>query len=263
MPSIVALDIETTGLDLQKDAITEIGAVRFNGNRVEDEWTTLVNPNRPIPTMITNLTGISNEMVRNARPLNPIIHELADFVGNAPVLGHSVRFDLSFLQRSNILLDNEFLDTYELASVLMPTASRYNLGGLASQLGILLPATHRALDDARCTHALYTHLYEKALELPVELIAEFVRLSEPFDWGANWLFSHILRDRWQQPLKSKSDGHSSHASTFNFPSVALQPPLKPVETPVPLDPDEIAALLEYGGPFFSFFFRLRTAPSAS
>ena len=104
MPSIVALDIETTGLDLQKDAITEIGAVRFNGNRVEDEWTTLVNPNRPIPTMITNLTGISNEMVRNAPPLNSIIRELADFVGNAPVLGHSVRFDLSFLQRSNILL---------------------------------------------------------------------------------------------------------------------------------------------------------------
>ena len=89
MPSIVALDIETTGLDLQKDAITEIGAVRFNGNRVEDEWTTLVNPNRPIPTMITNLTGISNEMVRNAPPLNSIIRELADFVGNAPVLGPS------------------------------------------------------------------------------------------------------------------------------------------------------------------------------
>ncbi len=249
MPSIVALDIETTGLDPQKDAITEIGAVRFNGRRVEDEWTTLVNPNRPIPPMITNLTGITNEMVRNAPPIHSIIHELADFVGNAPVLGHSVRFDLSFLQRNNILLDNEFLDTYELASVLMPTATRYNLGGLASQLGILLPATHRALDDARCTHALYVDLYEKALELPVELIAEFVRLSEPFDWGASLLFSRILRERWQQPLKSKPE----HAHVFNFPSVALQQPLKPVETPAPLDPDEIAALLEYGGPFSRYF----------
>ncbi len=249
MSSIVALDIETTGLDFQKDAITEIGAVRFNGHRVEDEWTTLVNPNRPIPPMITNLTGITNEMVRNAPPIHSIIHELADFVGDAPVLGHSVRFDLSFLQRSNILLNNEFLDTYELASVLMPTATRYNLGGLASQLGILLPATHRALDDARCTHALYVDLYEKALKLPVELIAEFVRLSEPFDWGASWLFSRILRDRWQQPLKSKPE----HSHTFNFPSVALQPPLKPVESPTPLDPDEIAALLEYGGPFSRYF----------
>jgi ATP-dependent DNA helicase DinG len=253
MPSIVALDIETTGLDPQKDAITEIGAVRFNGHRVEDEWTTLVNPNRPIPPMITSLTGITNEMVRNAPPIHSIIHELADFVGNDPVLGHSVRFDLSFLQRSNILLNNEFLDTYELASVLMPTASRYNLGGLASQLGILLPATHRALDDARCTHAIYANLHEKALALPVELIAEFVRLSEPFDWGASWLFSRILRDRWQQPLKSKPEISAGHAHAFNFPSVALQPPLKPVETPAPLDPDEIAALLEYGGPFSRYF----------
>ncbi len=253
MPSIVALDIETTGLDPQNDAITEIGAVRFNGHRVEDEWTTLVNPNRPIPPMITALTGISNEMVRNAPPLRAVIHELADFVGGAPVLGHSVRFDLSFLQRNNILQDNEVLDTYELASVLMPTASRYNLGGLASQLGILLPATHRALDDARCTHALFVELYEKAQELPVELIAEFVRLSEPFEWGGSWLFSRILRDRWQQPLKSKSEGLASRAHAFNFPSVALQPPLKPVETPAPLDPDEIAALLEYGGPFSRYF----------
>ena len=218
MSSIVALDIETTGLDSQKDAITEIGAVRFNGHRVEDVWTTLVNPNRPIPPMITTLTGITNEMVRNAPPLQSIIHELADFVGDAPVLGHSVRFDLSFLQRSNILINNDVLDTYELASVLMPTATRYNLSGLAAQLGILLPATHRALDDARCTHALFINLYEKALELPVELIAEFVRLSEPFDWGASWLFSRILRDRWQQPLKSSSGGTGSHTHAFNFNS---------------------------------------------
>src|SRR5512142_802626 len=98
MPSIVALDIETTGLDPHSDSIIEIGAVRFNGARVEDEWTTLVNPGRSIPPFITQLTGINNEMVRNAPPLKAIIHELADFVGESPVLGHNVRFDLAFLQ---------------------------------------------------------------------------------------------------------------------------------------------------------------------
>ncbi len=253
MPSIVALDIETTGLDSQNDAITEIGAVRFNGHRVEDEWSTLVNPNKPIPAMITALTHISNEMVRNAPPARAVIRELADFVGDSPVLGHSVRFDLSFLQRFDILRNNDVLDTYELASVLMPTASRYNLGGLASQLGILLPATHRALDDARCTYALYVKLYEMALQLPIELIAEFVRLSEPFDWGASWLFSRILKERWRQPVQSRPAQSGDHGPLFSLPSEALQPALQPVDHPQALDPDEVAALLEYGGPFSRYF----------
>jgi ATP-dependent DNA helicase DinG len=253
MPSIVCIDVETTGLDPQSDAITEIGAVRFNGHRVEDEWTTLVNPGRPIPPMITALTKITNEMVRNAPPIQAVIQDLAAFVGNAPVLGHSVRFDLGFLQKHKILLNNEVLDTYELASVLIPTASRYNLGGLASQLGILLPATHRALDDARCTHAVFVHLYEKALQLPVELIAEFVRLSDPLDWGAGGLFSQILKERWRQPVQSRPAKSADEGPLFNFPSEPLKPPLNPVENPQELDPEEVAALLEYGGPFSKYF----------
>ncbi|HQN45201.1 MAG TPA: 3'-5' exonuclease, partial [Anaerolineaceae bacterium] len=64
--TIVAIDIETTGLDAQRDAIIEVAAVRFNGRRVEGEWTSLINPNRPIPPTITQLTGITNDMIRNA-----------------------------------------------------------------------------------------------------------------------------------------------------------------------------------------------------
>ena len=254
MPSIVALDIETTGLDPQADAITEIGAVRFNGHRVEDEWSTLVNPGRPIPPQITSLTGITNEMVRNAPTIRSVLPDLASFVGDAVVLGHSVRFDLSFLQRYNILLNNEVVDTYELAAVLMPTASRYNLAGLAAQLSILLPATHRALDDARCTHAVFMKLQEAAQELPVDLIAELVRLSEPFDWGASWLFSRILRDRWNKPAAAPRAGKAAeHGPLFSIPADALQPPLVPAANPTQLDPDEVSSLLEYGGPFSRYF----------
>src|SRR5512133_307318 len=200
MSSIVALDIETTGLDSRSDTIIEIGAVRFSGSRVEGEWTTLINPGRPIPSFITQLTGISNEMVRNAPPIKGVIQDLADFVGDAPVLGHNVRFDLSFLQQQHILLDNDVLDTYELASVLLPTASRYNLGALGQRLGVMLPATHRALDDARVTHGIYARMYEMALELPTGLVAEFVRLSEIFSWGARWVFAQILKTQMRQPI---------------------------------------------------------------
>ena len=79
MPSMVAIDIETTGLDPQKDAIIEIAAVRFNGHRVEAEWSKLINPGRPIPRIINQLTGITDEMVRNAPPVRAVIQEAGRF----------------------------------------------------------------------------------------------------------------------------------------------------------------------------------------
>jgi ATP-dependent DNA helicase DinG len=122
MESIVALDIETTGLDPDKDAVIEIGVVRFNDKRVEDEWSTFVNPGRRIPPFITNLTGITDQMVLHSPPIQDVLSDLQSFVGNSPVLGHNVRFDLSFLRRHGVLRDNTALDSYEMASVLLPSA---------------------------------------------------------------------------------------------------------------------------------------------
>ena len=83
MTDLVAIDIETTGLDNNRDVIIEIGAVRFNGKRVEDEFSTLINPNRHIPEFITGLTGIDDSMVRQAPRLRDITHELEAFVGES------------------------------------------------------------------------------------------------------------------------------------------------------------------------------------
>ena len=128
---------------------------------------------------------------------------LEAFVGDAPVIGHNVRFDLGFLQKAGLFQYNEVIDTYELASVLMPTASRYNLGALGKQLGILLPATHRALDDASVTMAAFNRLFEIARELPLEVVAEIVRLSEPLEWDASWLFQEVLRSRAKEGIQAK------------------------------------------------------------
>src|SRR5512147_1114981 len=203
MQSIVSIDIETTGLSPDRDVIIEIGAVKFKGHRVEAEWSTLVNPGRHIPEFITGLTGISDVEVRSAPRLMDIAPQLEAFAEDAPVVGHNVRFDLSFLQRVGLFEYNEVIDTYELASVLMPTASRYNLGALGKQLGILLPATHRALDDARVTMAAFNRLFEIARELPLEVIAEIVRLSEPLEWDAGWLFQEVLRSRAKEGIQAK------------------------------------------------------------
>src|SRR3989304_3760842 len=109
MQSIVAIDIETTGLSEDRDAITEIGAVRFKGHRIEDEWSTLINPNRHIPDFISGLTGIDDAMVRQAPRLRDVVAELEAFAGDAPVIGHNVRFYRGFLQRACSLLSIKVL----------------------------------------------------------------------------------------------------------------------------------------------------------
>ncbi len=253
MDSIVALDIETTGLDPQSDAIIEIGAIRFNGRRVEDEWTTLINPGRPIPPFITQLTGITDQMVRGAPPVRSVLTDLRDFVGDLPVLGHSVRFDLSFLRRYNILGANEALDTYEMASVLMPTAERYNLAALGQALEIPLPADHRALDDARVTRAVFLRLYEESLKLPLDLLAEIVRVAEPLEWGGYLPFREALRARSKETITARQARPTSLGPLFEGYDTSNVPPLQPRKELYALDPDELGSILEYGGPFSHHF----------
>lgn len=253
MPTIVALDIETTGLDSQRDAILEIGAVRFNGRRVEHEWSTLLNPGRPIPPFITQLTGITNEMVAQAPPIQAVIADLADFVGNAPILGHNVSFDLSFLRRLGILELNEVLDSYEMASVLLPEASRYNLGALAKLLAVPLPATHRALDDALVTHGIYLRLHDMAIDLPLELLAEIVRLGESVEWNGYKGFSEALRARSRETIKARRVSQSYHGPLFTKPSQGIPPPLQANGEFQPLNVDEVAAVLEHAGAFSYHF----------
>jgi ATP-dependent DNA helicase DinG len=254
MPELVALDIETTGLDPKREAIIEIGAVRFNGRRVEEEWHTLLNPGRAVPPFITQLTGITNQMVANAPPISDIFAELADFVGEAPIIGHNVSFDLSFLRRHRLFLYNDGIDTYEMASILLPKASRYGLGALSNLLNVPLPATHRALDDALVTHGVYLRLHDLALELPIELLAEIVRISEQIEWNGYWGFRLALQERSQEAIKGRKASQSQTGPWFGeteIDSGAL--PLAPNSELHPLDPDEVASILEHGGAFANFF----------
>ncbi len=255
MTSIVSLDLETTGLDPKKDAIIEIGVQRFSGHRIEAEFTTLINPERLIPEFITNLTGISNEMVRQAPRIREVLDQLSAFIGNSPILGHNIQFDLSFLKKYNLFELNERIDTYELAAVLIPSASRYNLSALGQQLGIPLPATHRALDDARVTAAAYTILFERACSLPHELLAEIVRDAEPIDWDGAWGFSEALRNVAFPDGKPQAlHGAVSAGPLFPVEEAKRKgPSIQIPEEPLPINLEEAASALEFGGPFSKHF----------
>lgn len=251
MTTFVAIDIETTGLDPKTDAIIEVGAVRFNEHRVEDEYSSLINPGRPIPPFITQLTGISNEMVVHAPELRRIMAELAVFTDNAIVVGHNINFDLDFLRKNRILDENRSIDTYDLASVLLPTSTRYNLTYLAGHLAIPVDDMHRALNDARVTANVFRKLIGNIDELPIELLAEIVRLAEPYEWQGAYPFQQALRMKSRQPVQPRRGGGVGGPLFEKL--VEHIAPLKPNTEFTPVDADEAAALLEHGGPFAQYF----------
>src|SRR3990172_5760142 len=184
MKSIVALDLETTGLDPSLDAVIEIGAVRFHGARVEAEWSSLVNPGRPLPPYISQLTGITDAMLASAPRLSRVLPELIEFVADLPLLGHNIGFDLRFLERHTPFRQNQAMDTYDLASVILPTAGRYRLSSLAQVLGVMPRIAHRGLEDARTTQQIFVRLLHRPAQLPADVLSEIVELGSNLDWGA-------------------------------------------------------------------------------
>ncbi|HXF60424.1 MAG TPA: helicase C-terminal domain-containing protein [Caldilineaceae bacterium] len=188
----VALDLETTGLDARADAIIEIGAVRFVydrsvhpfGCRVLDHFVTFVNPLRPIPLRIQQLTGIRDADVAAAPTLDKVIPELLSFVTSdvAAVVAHNAGFDFSFLQAAGINFHRPVQDTFELASILLPGMASYNLGELCRQIEIALPEAHRALDDATAAANLFTYLLRRMEQLPSWLVTTLLTCGEGSGW---------------------------------------------------------------------------------
>ena len=239
--TLVSLDLETTGLDPDNDAIIEIGAVKLRNERVTDEFQAFVNPGRRIPAFITQLTGITNDMVADAPPLAVVLSQLTDFVGAAPVLGHNVGFDLGFLRKQGALQMNSHIDTMDLAATVLPAAGRYSLGALATELEVALPATHRALDDARVTSLVYLVLRKRAGKLPLDNLAELVRLGKSMGWGAVIPLQELLDAR-----SGEKDASVAPAHLFDYPAPEGHA-LQPRDDPQPLDITALQALFSPGG----------------
>lgn len=249
MKKLISLDIETTGLDSERDAIIEIGAVRFRGSREEDIFQTLVNPGRPLPPNIIDLTGITDDMLAGQPRLSQVLEELEHFVGEAPILGHSIKFDLAFLKPKGLFAYNQTLDTYDLASVLLPDAARYGLSALASRLKVPVQEKHRALPDAQTTRMVYLRLMDSIRELPWELVEEITLLGAEVEWGAGFIFEEAFQEM-------RTDAPALRGAPFklSLPDPgALGDPLVPSESRQPLEPEAISAVIEPGGDLAEHF----------
>ncbi|MBM2826809.1 MAG: box helicase [Dehalococcoidia bacterium] len=128
MAEYVALDVETTGLDPQRDEIIEIGLVRFDAEGETESYTTLIDPDCPVPYSIQRLTGITGEALAGAPRKDQVLHPVVEFIGNRAIVGQNLAFDLAFLSRSGITFHNSTYDTIELAKVLLPTPASASQG---------------------------------------------------------------------------------------------------------------------------------------
>jgi DNA polymerase-3 subunit epsilon/ATP-dependent DNA helicase DinG len=249
----VALDLETTGLDAERDAIIEVGAAKFRQDELLDEFSTFVDPGRRIPHDITVLTGISDQDVRGAPQLYEVLPDLDRFVGEYPVVGHSVDFDLRFLQQHSSAFDNEYLDTFELAGVLLPHADRYSLSRLTQMFDVELEQAHRALDDALASYWLFRAMLRRACELPPRMLKEIIGHGKRGQWSASVFFREALEELARRPPEKQATPERLGPEGPLFAASEKVEPLEPTGDEKPLNIDFLASVLEQKGAFADHF----------
>ncbi len=160
----VVFDLETTGLSAVNNRIIEIGAVKVEGARITDRFSTFVNPGEPIPFEIEQLTGISDDMVIHAPAIEDVLPEFLDFCKGCVLIAHNASFDAGFIEencrRMNIPADFTVGDTVAMARILLPSLSKFKLDHVAKALNISLKNHHRAVDDAACTAEIFVKFIE-------------------------------------------------------------------------------------------------------
>lgn len=168
--TFVALDLETTGLSPDNCYILEIGALKVVDGMVTDTYETLVQCPVSIGERVVELTGITDEMVRDGKPEAVAIRELLDFCGEFPLLGHNIPFDYGFVKatamRNGLKYQACAIDTLKIARKVLPGIEKRNLEFLCRHYGIETTTSHRALEDARASMELYKVLAEQFPQHP-------------------------------------------------------------------------------------------------
>ncbi len=250
----VSLDLETTGLDPEREAIIEVGTVKFRGDEVLESWSSLVRPDRPIPYKIKRLTGIQQEEADEAPSIFTAMGRVASFIKDYPLVGHNIGFDLSFLRRLGLLLPNPAIDTFELASILVPHAPRYSLAKLAEELGVPYSGGHRALPDAETTRRLFLALLERASRLDIKTIQEINQLARRSDWPLRQVFLDLeaqkARTAFTGTIREQLAAKGLLPDEMPGPIFAPARERRPLEPSLeiqPLDTASLTAMFEEGG----------------
>ena len=179
--SYVVFDIETTGFSPLKNKIIEIGAVKVVDGAITERFSTFVNPDVPIPFDIEKLTGINDAMVLPYPPIDVILPQFLEFVGDSALVAHNAGFDVGFIshyaEEQGLPFQPSVLDTVSLARLLLPNLNRFKLDTVAKALNISLENHHRAVDDAEATAEIFAAFVKMLRDRDIENLDQLNRLS--------------------------------------------------------------------------------------
>jgi len=196
----ISLDLETTGFDPNIDKIIEFGAVKFDLTGEKETLKFFVNPGIPLPKIITHITNIKDADLKDAPSFEDKRAEVQAFIGNFPIIGHNIKFDLSFLEANKIDIQNLHYDTQEISGILLPNMPSYSLEILSEKLKLTHHEKHRALDDAIAAMELFLKLIKEFENLEPELLTQMQALSQ----RSNWPLKNLLTTLQSKPNKEKS-----------------------------------------------------------
>ena len=157
--TFVVFDLETTGFSNKNDKITEIGAVKVKNFEIVDRFNELINPEKDISYKVQELTGITNDLIKDKPTIEEILPRFMEFIGDSVLVAHNAEFDIGFINQKckemNIEFKNKSVDTLMLSRILLPHLKRFKLNNLTKELGVPLHNHHRAVDDAAATAQIF------------------------------------------------------------------------------------------------------------
>ncbi|NSB31284.1 DNA polymerase III subunit alpha [Clostridium saccharoperbutylacetonicum] len=170
------LDLETTGFSPRTEKITEIGIMKIKDGKILDKFSTFVNPQKPIPMRVVEVTKITDDMVSSAETIEKVFPKMLEFIEGSVLVAHNAEFDINFLKHNAKVLGYDFdftyVDTLPLAQDVFPDFKSYKLGRIAKNLGIKVEVAHRALDDVDTTVKVFNIMIEILKERGAESVEE-------------------------------------------------------------------------------------------
>ena len=189
------LDLETTGFSPKTEKITEIGIMKVQDGKVIDKFSCFVNPEKPIPMRVVEVTNITDDMVKEAETIDKVFPKMLEFIEGSVLVAHNADFDIEFLKHYARELGYDFdftyLDTLSLAYDIFPDYKTYKLGRIAKNLGIKVEVAHRALDDVDTTVKVFNIMMQKLKERGATKVSEIDKYA--FDEAAQKVFYKKLK----------------------------------------------------------------------
>ncbi len=198
LSTYIALDLETTGLDPYRCGITEVSAYRFIDGEPVEEFTTLIDPERAIPKEISELTGITPDMIYGKPKIHEVMPNLFKFIGNDPIVGQNIGFDISFLEHAcrengQVFPTYSIYDTLTLAKTFFFFLHRFNLTAISDYFGLETEGAHRASVDTLNTGHVFKELIYEVASTPLSVIQTICDVSSHIEFYNKLLYNNILK----------------------------------------------------------------------